>query len=215
MRRRDFLALTAGGTAVALPGMAKAAKVKIYKSQKARFKVVQVAGGMAKPWGMAFLPTGELLVTEKDIGRLRVIKNGKLESTPVGGVAPDAAASGLLDVAADPGFASNKRIYLTFIGGSGSERTTHVARAILNGRQLTGWTVIYPCDLGGDPGSSRQPRAAGRERQPLHRTGRPRPARAGAAAGRSRRQDLPHPRRRQRACRQPVRERRRGPAGNL
>jgi hypothetical protein len=49
MRRRDFLALTAGGTAVALPGMAEAAKVKIYKSQKARFKVVQVAGGLAKP----------------------------------------------------------------------------------------------------------------------------------------------------------------------
>jgi glucose/arabinose dehydrogenase len=152
MRRRDFLALTAGGTAVALPGMAEAAKVKIYKSQKARFKVVQVAGGLAKPWGMAFLPTGELLVTEKDIGRLRVIKNGKLESTPVSGVAPDAAESGLQDVAADPNFASNRRIYLTFIGGSGSQETTHVARAVLNGRQLTGWTVIYRATSAGTLG---------------------------------------------------------------
>jgi glucose/arabinose dehydrogenase len=152
MRRRDFLALTAGGTAVALPGMAEAAKAKIYKSQKARFKVVQVAGGLAKPWGMAFLPTGELLVTEKDIGRLRVIKNGKLESTPVSGVAPDAAESGLQDVAADPSFASNRRIYLTFVGGSGSQETTHVARAVLNGRQLTGWTVIYRATSAGTLG---------------------------------------------------------------
>jgi hypothetical protein len=56
MRRRDFLALTAGGTAVALPDMAEAAKVKIYKSQKARFKVVQVAGGLASPGGWRSCP---------------------------------------------------------------------------------------------------------------------------------------------------------------
>ncbi len=144
MRRRDFLALTAAGTAATLPVASEAAaKPKVYSSQKHRFRMVEVAGGLAKPWGMAFLPGGELLVTEKDIGRLRVIKNGKLEKTPVGGVPPDAAANGLLDVAVHPSFASNRWIFLTFVAGGGPEGTTHVARAVLNGRQLTDWTVIF------------------------------------------------------------------------
>lgn len=150
MRRRDFLALTAGGTAATLPEAAEAA-TKIYRSQKARFKVIQVAGGLAKPWGMAFLPGGELLVTENDIGRLRVIKNGRLEATPVQGLDP-AAADGLMDVAVHPSFASNKHIFLSYIGGDTSARATHVARAVLDGRQLKDWTLIFRAHSAGTGG---------------------------------------------------------------
>ena len=67
-----------------------------------------------EPWGMAYLPDGRLLITEKP-GRLRVYHDGKL-STPVAGVPAVAyfGQGGLLDVEVDPSFATNQLIYLSY-----------------------------------------------------------------------------------------------------
>ena len=78
-----------------------------------RLRVERLAA-LDEPWGMAHLPDGRLLITEKP-GRLRVYHDGKL-SAPVGGV-PEVAyfgQGGLLDVAVDPGFATNRLIYLSY-----------------------------------------------------------------------------------------------------
>ena len=70
------------------------------------------------PWGMAVLPGGRLLITEKP-GRLRIWTNGRL-SEPVQGV-PSVVylkageQGGLLDVEADPNFATNHLIYLSYV----------------------------------------------------------------------------------------------------
>src|SRR5688572_8497311 len=70
------------------------------------------------PWGLAFLPDGRLLITEKP-GRLRIWADGKL-SEPVGGVpevvyrATEFEQGGLMDVAVDPDFARNGLVYLSF-----------------------------------------------------------------------------------------------------
>lgn len=66
------------------------------------------------PWGMAFLPDGRLLITEKP-GRLRIFAEGRL-SEPVGGVprVDYRAQGGLLDVAIDPDFARNGLVYLSY-----------------------------------------------------------------------------------------------------
>src|SRR4051812_25091664 len=70
------------------------------------------------PWGMALLPGGRLLITEKP-GRLRIWDNGRL-SEPVQGV-PSVVyrkageQGGLLDVEADPGFATNHLVYLSYV----------------------------------------------------------------------------------------------------
>jgi aldose sugar dehydrogenase len=70
------------------------------------------------PWGMAVLPDGRVLITEKP-GRLRIWENGRL-SEPVAGV-PSVVyrgandQGGLLDVEADPGFATNRLIYLSYV----------------------------------------------------------------------------------------------------
>lgn len=71
--------------------------------------------GLSQPWSMAFLPDGRILVTER-AGRLRVIRDGVLESAPVQGVPPVAAQglAGLMDVALHPRFADNGYIYLTY-----------------------------------------------------------------------------------------------------
>ncbi|HEX2561696.1 PQQ-dependent sugar dehydrogenase [Phenylobacterium sp.] len=79
------------------------------------YEVVTVAEGLEKPWGLAFLPDGRLLVTEKP-GRLRIVAaNGQL-SQPVAGLpAVDARGQGgLLGLALDPNFASNGLIYWAY-----------------------------------------------------------------------------------------------------
>jgi glucose/arabinose dehydrogenase len=71
------------------------------------------------PWGLAMLPDGRLLITEKP-GRLRIWENGRL-SEPVQGVpsvvyrGPPFEQGGLLDVEADPNFAANRLVYLSFV----------------------------------------------------------------------------------------------------
>lgn len=103
-----------------------------YRSAGVAFETQRVAGGLEHPWGLAFLPDGYLLVTERS-GQLRVIAPDGTKSEPVAGV-PKVQAEGqggLLDVALDPSFASNELVYLSYSepreGGNG----TAVARARL------------------------------------------------------------------------------------
>jgi aldose sugar dehydrogenase len=80
-------------------------------SDQATFRVVEVADGLEHPWAMAFLPDGDVLITERP-GRLRILREGVLDPAPLEGV-PEVYASGqggLLDVALDPDFASNRLI---------------------------------------------------------------------------------------------------------
>jgi glucose/arabinose dehydrogenase len=85
------------------------------QSQEAKLHVEVVTKGLDHPWGMAFLPDGSILVTERP-GRLRVIRNGVLDPTPIAGLpaiyAPGIA--GLTDIVLDPNFASNRLIYLAY-----------------------------------------------------------------------------------------------------
>ncbi len=133
-------------TIAAWPASRDAAAQQRYPSSAGDLLVETVAGGLEHPWGLAFLPDGRMLVTER-AGRLRLVgADGKL-SAPISGV-PNVAArgqGGLLDVVLDPGFAQNRTIYLSFAepraGGSG----TSVARARLNerGTALEGMKVIF------------------------------------------------------------------------
>jgi glucose/arabinose dehydrogenase len=106
--------------------------------------VETVARGLVNPWGLAFLPDGRMLVTERP-GRLRIVNSDGTLSAPVRGVPTVAAAGqgGLLDVAVDPAFASNALVYLSYAepgeGGAG----TSVARGRLVNDALEDLQVIY------------------------------------------------------------------------
>ena len=94
-----------------------------------------VATGLQNPWGLAFLPEGRFLVTERP-GRLRVVDaNGKL-GAPLGGLPKIAAGGqgGLLDVLLDADFARNRQLYLCFSepAASGNANSTALARATLS-----------------------------------------------------------------------------------
>jgi glucose/arabinose dehydrogenase len=128
----------------AFPGQTRAPRAPSGVAVEAR----AVAKGLENPWGLAFLPDGAMLVTERP-GRMRVVgKDGKL-SPPVAGL-PDVDArgqGGLLDVALDPQFASNRLVYWSYAekrqGGNG----TAVARGKLvrdgGAPRLEGVQVIW------------------------------------------------------------------------
>ena len=115
------------------------------------FDVKTVASGLDTPWGLAFLPDGRLLVTERP-GRLRIVrKNGTL-SAPLTGVpkVEAEAQGGLLDVALEPDFATSRRVFLTFLepraGGSGIA----VARGVLGESGLSDVKIIFHAEPGFD-----------------------------------------------------------------
>jgi len=109
--------------------------------------VEELAAGLEHPWGLAQLPNGAWLVTERP-GRLRLYQNGQL-SAPIQGVpvTEEFGQGGLLDVALDPGFAKNNQIYLSFARIEKGKAGTALARATLQksgaSAKLTNLTVLY------------------------------------------------------------------------
>jgi glucose/arabinose dehydrogenase len=85
------------------------------RTEGPRIHTIRVAYPLEHPWSLAFLPNGDMLVTERP-GRLRIIRNGKLDAAWIPGVprVVQKAQAGLMEVAIHPHFAENGFIYLTF-----------------------------------------------------------------------------------------------------
>ncbi|MEK1888169.1 MAG: PQQ-dependent sugar dehydrogenase [Phyllobacterium sp.] len=141
MRRKMVIAL-----ASALYFGAQMAHAEIFKTDKVSISSETVAHNLAHPWGMAFLPDGSLLVTERT-GNMRIVKDGQV-SAPVAGV-PEVAAKGqggLLDVVLAPDFTENGRIYFTFSepgkGGAGTALASAKLVRTENGGALDGVIIL-------------------------------------------------------------------------
>jgi glucose/arabinose dehydrogenase len=115
------------------------------------YRLVTVAEGLDFPWCVAFLPDGNLLVTERS-GQLRRVQMGPAGhpsaaslGDPIVGVPPVyvRGQGGLFDVLLDPDFAANQTIYLTYAHGDASANATRVARARLQDTALTDLEVIF------------------------------------------------------------------------
>lgn len=107
-------------------------------------RVETVAEGLKHPWGMVFLPDGRMLVTERP-GTLRLVSADGSLSDPLSGV-PEVVAQGqggLLDVALDPTFMTNKLIYLSYAEAGDGGVGTAVARGRLEDGGLTDLKVIF------------------------------------------------------------------------
>ena len=119
-------------------------EVKTIRTDTGPVVVENLAGGLDHPWGMAFLPDGRLLVTERE-GRLRILGlDGKL-LPPVGGTPKVFARGqgGMLDVAIDPDFASNRFVYLSYSAPANGRASTALGRGRLEGNQLQDFGVIF------------------------------------------------------------------------
>ena len=103
----------------------------IESAEERRLKVVVVAKGLEQPWSVAFVPDGSMLVTER-IGRLRIVRDGKLEESPVAGVprvqtGGPRGLQGLMDVVLHPQFDRNRWVYLTYHKAIGRRRRCNYA----------------------------------------------------------------------------------------
>lgn len=134
---RPFLIATA--LTVGLSSAETQAQSDIQHSALQDFRVVTVADGLEVPWSMAWLPNGDMLVTER-VGRLRIIRDGNLLPDPVPGV-PEVfttgGQAGLFDVLPHPDFEDNQYLYLSFakpLAERGASTTTIVRGRLVNDR---------------------------------------------------------------------------------
>ena len=117
-----------------------AAQSDLHRTAHHDFRVVSVAEGLEVPWSIAFLPDGDILVTER-AGRLRIVRDGGLVADPVPGI-PEVLArgqGGLMEVLPHPDFATNRLIYLSYSRpvGDGSRATTAVVRGTFENDRFT------------------------------------------------------------------------------
>jgi len=123
-----------------------------------RIRVVAVTRALEFPWSLAFLPDGSMLVTER-AGRLRIIRNGKLDPQPIAGGPASyfagesglpGAVHGYMDVALHPQFAQNRLVYLSYTKPLDEKRrTVGIARGRFDGKALTEVKDIFVLDQAG------------------------------------------------------------------
>lgn len=152
-----WLVLSVAGTALAqrslpIPRFEDGPWLLESSERDTRFRVSVFADDLVRPWSIAFLPSGEILVTERP-GRLRVIRDGVLDPNPVPGI-PDVRAQqlgGLLDIALHPEFADNSLVYLTYSKAVDYGVTTALARGRWDGRRLVDTEDVFVAEApGGD-----------------------------------------------------------------
>jgi glucose/arabinose dehydrogenase len=131
-RSMRWIAVLAAFLLQACAGAATAAD-RTLDTQTGRIRIETVTSGLNHPWGMAFLPDGAMLVTERE-GSLRLVTAAGMISPAIGGV-PEVFAQGqggLLDIAIEPQFADSRRVYFSYAEAGEGGAGTAVARGRLN-----------------------------------------------------------------------------------
>lgn len=127
---RRVLALSAAALVLGSAAHAQ----EIIESTQADFRVATVAEGLEFPWGIAFLPDGAMLISERE-GRLRYVDENGLRDGAISGLPEDLVVErqgGLLGLALHPEFADNRLVYFAYSAGTAAANHTALARGRLN-----------------------------------------------------------------------------------
>ena len=126
----------------------------VYQSAHHDYRVVPVAEDLVQPWSMAWLPNGDMLITEKP-GRLRMVRDGQLLPEAIPGT-PEVlykGQGGLFEVVPHPDFNENQWVYLTFAKPNANEvddgSTTAIARGRLQDGRLTNVVELFAAQASG------------------------------------------------------------------
>ncbi len=120
------------------------ASARVFQSEEHAFVVDKVTEKLRQPWGMAFLPDGAVLITEKQ-GRLRLLAQGKLHPKPITGLPrmKIKGQGGLMGLAIHPQFKENRWVYLAYANQGVSGWGTDVIRGKLHNHALTEIEEIF------------------------------------------------------------------------
>ena len=125
--------------------------VPVLETLEYRIRVVTVVEGLTHPWSVAFLPDGDMLITER-FGGLRLIRDGVLQPEPISSF-PEVHANrqgGLMDVVLHPQFAENSLVYLTYSKPGERGATTALARGRFDGARLLDVHDLFVADAWSD-----------------------------------------------------------------
>jgi len=126
------------------------AQSDVYSAANHDYKVVTIAEDLVQPWSMAWLPGGDMLITEKP-GRLRVVRDGNLLPEAIPGV-PDVfyeGQGGLFDVLPHPNFSENRWVYLTYSKETEDSSATAIARGRFENDRLSNVVEIFEAQATG------------------------------------------------------------------
>ncbi len=115
------------------------------KSEKQNFSIDTITADLQNPWGIAFLPDGRILITER-AGEIRIVKDGKLLDEKIQGLPSPIyvkGQSGLLDIVLHPDFEQNNLIYFSYSKQVADSGGTVIARAKLEGNNLTNLEELF------------------------------------------------------------------------
>jgi len=110
------------------------------------FTVKRVVGDLNRPWSVAWLPNGDMLITERPGRLLRLAKGAATQPKALSGLPQNIAVAGqggLLDVAVHPNYANNQLIYFSYAEQAQAGTRTVLARARLNGQTLQDLEVVF------------------------------------------------------------------------
>jgi glucose/arabinose dehydrogenase len=127
-------------------------------AEQHKIKVTVMTKALDRPFGIAFLPGGNMLVSERGPGRLRIVRDGVLDPRPIEGLPKinARANAGLYDLVLHPNYAQNQWIYFAYSKpGEGMLSATVLARAKLQGNALTQLQELYSTEQGTNIGGSR------------------------------------------------------------
>jgi glucose/arabinose dehydrogenase len=141
------IAIAGLSTALTAPALAQ----DVTESEQENFTIEILAEGLAFPWSIAFLPSGDMLVSERE-GALRVLTAEGLREAPVSGLPDDLVAErqgGLMDVVLAPDFADTREVYFSYSEGTPQENRTVLARGRINAdlTALTGVEDLFKVDF--------------------------------------------------------------------
>ena len=136
--------LMLAATSMLVTVAAAASAQRVYYAAHHDYRVVTVAEGLLRPYSMAWLPGGDMLVTEMP-GQLRIVRDGLLLPEAVPGV-PEVfytGQGGLFEVIPHPNFSENRWIYLSYAKEEGDTSVTAVVRGRLENDRLSNVVEIF------------------------------------------------------------------------
>ncbi|WP_291298911.1 PQQ-dependent sugar dehydrogenase [Elioraea sp.] len=130
--------------ALAAAAASAPASAEVVTSERATFRVSVIAGGLENPWGLAVLPDGQKLVTERP-GRVRLVGTDGRVSAPLAGTPATVAArqGGMLDVILHPRFAENRFVYLCHVTEGQGGTSSTITRVTFAGERFSDARTIF------------------------------------------------------------------------